>query len=330
MAVCLGLDTSNYTTSAAVFGDGIARNKGRLLDVPAGTLGLRQSDAVFQHVKRLHLMVEALREEGCMREIAAVGASVQPRALENSYMPCFLVGAGQGQALAAALGVPFFPCSHQQGHIAAAAWSAGRQDLLDSPHLAWHLSGGTTELLLVRPEGANVKVSKLGGTSDISAGQLIDRAGVLLGLPFPAGKALDCLYESGNPVRPFPVKVNDCTFSLSGMENQVKALAASGGSKADVACFVLDTVSDTVARATRAAQAKYPGLSVLCSGGVASNRRLREVMSERCGALFARPEYSTDNALGVAILAQRALSAGAMDEGMPLSRPAGHLCDIRM
>ena len=317
MAVCLGLDTSNYTTSAAVFGDGTAQNKGRLLDVPAGTLGLRQSGAVFQHVKRLHLMVMALRDEGFLQSIAAVGASDRPRAVEGSYMPCFLVGAGQGQALAAALGVPFFPCSHQQGHIAAAAWSAGHEELLDRPHLAWHLSGGTTELLLVQPEGANVKASKLGGTSDISAGQLIDRAGVLLGLPFPAGKALDGLYEGGGPVKPFPVKVNDGIFSLSGMENQVKALAASGGSKTDVARFVLDTVSDTVARATRAAQERYPGLPVLCSGGVASNRRLREVMSERCGALFARPEYSTDNALGVAILAHRALSAGAMQEEFP-------------
>lgn len=307
MAACLGLDTSNYTTSAAVFGEGVARNRGKLLDVPAGTLGLRQSDAVFQHVKRLHLMVEALEEEGLLRGIAAVGASTRPRAVEGSYMPCFLVGEGQGRALAAALGVPFFPCSHQQGHIAAAAWSAGHEELLDRPHLAWHLSGGTTELLLVEPEGANVRAEKLGGTSDISAGQLIDRAGVLLGLPFPAGKALDKLYEDGAPVKPFPVKLNGFTFSLSGMENKVKALAEGGSTPAGIARFVLDTISDTVARTTQAAQEQYPGLPVLCSGGVASNRRLREVMEARCGALFAPPEYSTDNALGVAILARRAL-----------------------
>jgi len=306
MAVCLGLDTSNYTTSAAVFGENAACNRGRLLDVPAGALGLRQSDAVFQHVKRLHLMVKALRDEGFLQDIAAVGASTRPRAVEGSYMPCFLVGEGQGRALAAALGVPFFPCSHQQGHIAAAAWSAGHMELLDRPHLAWHLSGGTTELLLVEPEGANVRAEKLGGTSDISAGQLIDRAGVLLGLPFPAGKALDALYEPGEAAKPFPVKLNGFTFSLSGMENKVKALAEKGNSPGEIARFVLDTVSDTVARVCRAAREQYPGLPVLCSGGVASNRRLREVL-ERQGALFARPEYATDNALGTAILAHRAL-----------------------
>ena len=320
MAVCLGLDTSNYTTSAAVFGGGLAQNVGKLLDVPAGTLGLRQSDTVFQHVKRLHLMVGALGEQGLLRDIRAVGASTRPRAVEGSYMPCFLVGAGQGQAIAAALGVPFFPCSHQQGHIAAAAWSAGHEELLDRPHLAWHLSGGTTELLLVEPEGVSVRATRLGGTSDISAGQLIDRAGVLLGLPFPAGKALDGLYDGGACVKPFPVKLRDGTFSLSGMENQVKALLESGSSAATVARFVLDTVADTVARATRAAQAKYPGLPVLCSGGVASNRRLREVIGERCGVLFAAPEYSTDNALGVAILARRELEAGS-----PLISPTSEI-----
>ena len=153
---CLGFDTSNYTTSAAVFGGGTAENRGRLLTVPEGALGLRQSDALFQHVKRLHLMVEQLRDEGAVGQIAAVGASTRPREVEGSYMPCFLVGEGEGRALAAAVGVPFYPCSHQQGHVAAAAWSAGREDLLDKPHLAWHLSGGTTELLRVEPEGHKI------------------------------------------------------------------------------------------------------------------------------------------------------------------------------
>ena len=185
--LCVGFDTSNYTTSAAVF-DGVqGENRGQLLTVEQGALGLRQSEALFQHVKRLHRMVEQLREEGRMGAIAAVGASTRPREVGGSYMPCFLVGEGQGRTLAAALGVPFFPCSHQQGHIAAAAWSAGREDLLDTPHLAWHLSGGTTELLYVRPSGYLIEAQLIGGTQDISAGQLVDRIGVAMGVPFPAG-----------------------------------------------------------------------------------------------------------------------------------------------
>lgn len=307
---CLGFDTSNYTTSAAVFDGTTGENRGMLLTVPEGALGLRQSDALFQHVKRLHLMTEQLREDGCIGEIAAVGASTKPRETEDSYMPCFLVGEGQGRTLAAAMGVPFYPCSHQQGHIAAAAWSAGREDLLDQPHLAWHLSGGTTELLHVVPMGHTVQAEIIGGTSDIAAGQLIDRAGVLLGLPFPAGKALDALYTEAKPEeipQAFHVKLNDLTFSLSGMENKVKQLAADGASKAAIARFTLDTIIGVVQRATKEALKRYPGLPVLCSGGVASNRALRSHLKE---AVFAQPRYSTDNALGVAILTRRALERG--------------------
>ena len=306
-AQCLGFDTSNYTTSAAVFGDGTAENRGRLLTVPEGALGLRQSDALFQHVKRLHLMVEQLRADGAVGEIAAVGASVQPRAAEGSYMPCFLVGEGEGRTLAAALGVPFYPCSHQQGHIAAAAWSAGRADLLDKPHLAWHLSGGTTELLRVEPEGHTVRAEAVGGTSDIAAGQLVDRAGVLLGLPFPAGKALDALYPEADDTSFFRVKLNDLTFSLSGMENKVKELLERGEKPANIARFTIDTVMNVLVRATEEAQKRWPGLPVLCSGGVASNRQIRAAMEKNCGAVFAQPQYATDNALGVAILVHRAL-----------------------
>lgn len=306
-AQCLGFDTSNYTTSAAVFGDGTAENRGRLLTVPEGALGLRQSDALFQHVKRLHLMVEQLRADGAVGEIAAVGASVQPRAVEGSYMPCFLVGEGEGRTLAAALGVPFYPCSHQQGHIAAAAWSAGRADLLDKPHLAWHLSGGTTELLRVEPEGHTVRAEAVGGTSDIAAGQLVDRAGVLLGLPFPVGKALDALYPEADDTSFFRVKLNDLTFSLSGMENKVKELLERGEKPANIARFTIDTVMNVLVRATEEAQKRWPGLPVLCSGGVASNRQIRAAMEKNCGAVFAQPQYATDNALGVAILVHRAL-----------------------
>ena len=161
MAV-LGLDTSNYTTSVAVFDGQSGCNMGKLLDVRQGELGLRQSDALFQHVKRLPSLFEQLKEDGYFKSIEAVGASTRPRAVEGSYMPCFLAGASQGQSLAHTLGVPFFAHSHQQGHLAAAAWSAGHMELLDKPFLAWHLSGGTTELLLIEPEGVSVKAEIIG------------------------------------------------------------------------------------------------------------------------------------------------------------------------
>ncbi len=304
----LGLDTSNYTTSAAIFDGRSGENAGRLLDVRPGELGLRQSDALFQHVKRLPPLLEELLGEG--RALQAVGASTRPRAVEGSYMPCFLAGEGQGRGIAAALGVPFYAHSHQQGHLAAAAWSAGRLDVLDAPFLAWHLSGGTTELLLVKPEGFTVTAGIIGGTSDLSAGQLIDRAGVLLGLQFPAGKALDKLYHQSDACHKPRVKLKDLTFSLSGMENQIKALAERGEEKASIARFTIDAVASVVLRATEEARARYPGLPVLYSGGVASNSRLRAELTAMDDVLFAEPRYSTDNAMGTAILTWRALNAG--------------------
>jgi len=306
MNVFLGIDTSNYTTSAAIFDGTQGENIGMLLDVPAGTLGLRQSDALFQHVKRLPDLIHTLRGRGLLQNIAGVGASTRPRAVEGSYMPCFLAGEGQGRAIADALGVPFVPVSHQQGHLAAAAWSAGKPELLDRPFLAWHLSGGTTELLHVTPDGTNVCARRIGGTSDISAGQLIDRTGVLLGLPFPAGKALDGLSaQCGDRPEAFRVKLNGLEFSLSGMENKVKELVHGGETPARVAAFTMDTIADVICRATAEAQNAYPGLPVLCSGGVASNTRMRHLLTEFCQTIFAEPRYSTDNAMGVAILAYR-------------------------
>lgn len=308
MTGCLGIDTSNYTTSAAVYReDGTGRNSSRLLDVEKGGVGLRQSDALFQHVKRLPERFSDLREAGFLTEITAVGASTQPRAVEGSYMPCFLAGTSQGQVLADTLQVPFYGFSHQQGHIAAACWSAGRLELLDEPILAWHLSGGTTELLMVVPEKGNVRAARIGGTTDLAAGQLIDRTGKLLQLDFPAGKALDRLAGQTEEKERFRVRLDGLNFSLSGVENKAQKLVEKGKEPAAVARYVLLTIASLIRRATDKAKLLYPGLPVLCSGGVASNSILRSFLYD---AVFAAPEFSTDNAMGIAILAKRRLERG--------------------
>ena len=313
MKRALGLDTSNYTTSVAVFDGREGCNQSILLEVQPGELGLRQSAALFQHIKHLPECFARLQEQGLLSDIVAVGASTRPRAVVGSYMPCFLAGASQGEGLASTLSVPFFANSHQQGHLAAAAWSAGRMELLDAPFLAWHLSGGTTELLRVEPLGDSLRAECVGGTSDISAGQFIDRAGVLLDLSFPAGRALDALYGQGTLSQGYRVKLDEMTFSLSGMENKVKQMHQQGEAPANIARFVLDTITDVVVRATKEGQRRWPGLPVLCSGGVAANSHLRERMAGECGALFAQPQYSTDNAMGSAILAWRVLERGSLN-----------------
>ena len=298
----VGFDTSNYTTSIAYF-DGIdGENCSRLLPVKLGELGLRQSDAVFHHTKSLPELSDRLFSHVDVRSITAVGVSTRPRAVDGSYMPCFLVGYSHAKMLAEALKVPLIEVSHQQGHVAASLWSAGRLDLINTPHLAWHLSGGTTELLLVEPDGKNVCCTKIGGTTDISAGQLIDRTGQLLGLPFPSGKHLDALSEEGNNEDFFRVKCADLSFSLSGVQNKVAAYFDNCQDTAKTARYALKSICEAVKRTTLDAQKLYPGYPVVFSGGVASNAMLRNRLTE-IGAVFSEPQYSTDNAMGVAVLA---------------------------
>ena len=300
----IGFDTSNYTTSVAYFDGMTGQNCSKLLPVGSGALGLRQSDAVFHHTKSLPDLSSRLFCNVDPYSVTAIGVSTRPRAVEGSYMPCFMVGYSHAKLLAETLHLPLIECSHQQGHIAAALWSAGRLDLMDQPHLAWHLSGGTTELLLVEPDGKNVKCTRIGGTTDISAGQLIDRAGQLLGLPFPSGKHLDQLANQACGNEKFRVKCGNTEFSLSGMENKVQRFYASVSNPAEVAGYTLRCLTDVIFRASENALKIYPGLPLVFSGGVASNSMLRKVM-EPLSPVFAQPQYSTDNAMGVAILAFR-------------------------
>ncbi len=299
----LGLDTSNYTTSIAYFDGKTGLNCSQLLPVKPGQLGLRQSDAVFFHTRSLPELSGRLFSHVQDRDITAVAVSTRPRAVEGSYMPCFTVGYSHGKLLADFLQVPLFEVSHQQGHVAACLWSAGRLDLMDKPHLAWHLSGGTTELLLVEPEEKNVRCTRIGGTTDISAGQLIDRTGVLLGLQFPCGRHLDALSRESEAGDCFKVKCKGAEFSLSGVQNQVERYAADH-SPADTASFALKSVCIAVEKATADALKTYPGLEVVFSGGVASNAMLRAHMAPYA-PVFSEPQYSTDNAMGVAVLAHR-------------------------
>ena len=303
MAV-IGFDTSNYTTSVAWF-DGVQGvNCSKLLPVKQGERGLRQSDAVFAHIKGLPELSGRLFSNFDASSVTAIGVSTRPRAVDGSYMPCFMVGYTQAKLLADVLGVPLVEVSHQQGHVAASLWSADRLDLMDKPHLAWHLSGGTTELLLVEPEGKNVRCTRIGGTTDISAGQLIDRTGQMLSLPFPSGKHIDVLSREAKGKDLFKVKCNGAEFSLSGVQNKVQQYYASSGDASETAAFSLRCVANAVRNATENALKQYPGLAVVFSGGVASNSMLRQVM-EPLGAVFSQPQYSTDNAMGVAVLAYR-------------------------
>ena len=267
----LGIDTSNYATSLAVFhtaGEVVCAKK-RFLPVKEGQLGLRQSDALFHHTAALPEMLEELGREFDLTQISAVGVSQKPRPVEGSYMPCFLAGVSAATAFAQARGIPLIHTTHQQGHAAAALFAAKGEELFRQKVLLFHISGGTTDLLLCN----EVKeITTLGTSTDLYAGQAVDRVGVKLGFGFPAGVEVSRLNEGKTP---------------------------------EYVCkYCLLCVADTVVKMTKAAQKEYPGLPVVCAGGVMSSDIIRAWVQQRLPQVYFVPgQYSSDNAIGVSILA---------------------------
>ncbi len=305
----LGLDTSNYTTSLALIGEGgeLIANLKRPLKVKTGERGLRQSDALFSHTVNLPDIMNEARAYFEEYEPVAVGVSTRPRNVEGSYMPCFLAGIASAETVSAAMRIPLYRFSHQCGHIMAALYSSGREDLLDGEFAAFHVSGGTTELLRVRPEHCAFHAELIGGTADLNAGQVIDRVGVYMGLDFPAGRALEELALNNTmPIPKKKISVSGMTANLSGLENMATALLRETDSRELVAAFVLDYVARSLDAMSRAYEEKFGATEFVYAGGVMCNSIIKEMLSRGRRASFAEPEMSADNAVGIACLARRA------------------------
>ena len=314
----IGFDTSNYTTSAAVCDeDGrIVANIKAPLPVKAGERGLRQSEAVFEHVRNLTGVCGSL--ENVLRDYTpvAVGVSTRPRDAEGSYMPCFLSGKAAAYSFAASSHLPVYELSHQNGHVCAALYSAGMEELLCGDRfLAFHVSGGTTEALLITPDDDGFSVELVGETADINGGQAIDRVGVAMGLSFPAGAVLEQLArEFHGKIYRHPVCVRDCRCSLSGVENIAKKIYKDTGDKTAVAAFVFDFIGRTLDEMRRQIMERYGKMPVVFAGGVMSNRLMRERLSAECQAYFSEPEFSADNAAGIALLCRDKYLKEKVDE----------------
>lgn len=308
MSTILGIDTSNYTTSVAAYDlltSKMTQNK-KLLPVKEGTVGLRQSDAVFHHTKQLPEIIEEL--ECIDNNIVAIGASSKPCSKDGSYMPCFLVGSGLARSFSKINHIPLHLFTHQQGHVAAALYGAERTDLLNTEFLAFHISGGTTDLLLVQPdEESIIRCECIAQSLDLKAGQLIDRVGNKLGLSFPAGPQLDAISLDGNASHFGRIKAStengNCHFS--GVENQCEKLIQEGYSNGDVALYCLLSIYEAIASMTKYALDEYGNLPVLFAGGVMSNTLLKSKLSNEFNGVFAPPIFSSDNAVGIAYLTMK-------------------------
>ena len=301
----VGIDTSCYTTSVAcVSTEGIVFEKRTMLSVALGDRGLRQSDAVFQHVKNLPPLVDALFSEVRGEDVAAVAYSGMPTGAPDSYMPVFLAGKGTAKAIASALHAPLVETTHQLGHVRAALF---RNDALLSADklFALHLSGGTTDVLSVTLcNGALGDIAPLGGSDDLHAGQFVDRIGVRMGLPFPAGCSLEALANGAacrNVKLPSYVRGLHCSFS--GQETHALRLLDGGAAKAEVAFAVYDCLARTIGKLIENAAAEYGARPVLLSGGVSGSVLFRTLLEARTKQklYYAWEGLSSDNAVGVAL-----------------------------
>ena len=299
----LGIDTSNYTTSVCLYdsvsGKVISRRK--LLPVRKGELGLRQSDAVFHHVQQLPELFRSAFTD-YVGDIEAIGVSYAPRTAEGSYMPCFTVGVTAAEILASVLKVPLYRFSHQQGHIAAALYSVNRLDLIDKKHVGFHVSGGTTEALLVNSSEGFVTTEIIAQTLDLNAGQLIDRIGVMLGLRFPCGKELEKLALSCNEKVRAKATLKGLDCCLSGGQNIAEKYLKEGKSPEYIARFAMEFVAEAIVGMSLAIRESYGDLPFVYAGGVMSDSIIRDKLSELLECVFAKPEFSSDNAAGTAVL----------------------------
>lgn len=304
MPYFLGIDTSNYTTSAAVFDSDTKKiiQKKKLLPVKDGELGLRQSEALFHHTVQLPQILSELFGEFTGR-ISSVSVSVKPRNIENSYMPCFLAGRSAAYSSALVLSAQYHETSHQTGHILAALYSAERLDIINSSFIAFHVSGGTTDCLLVEPDAEDIiRVTEIGTSLDLKAGQAVDRIGLMLGLKFPCGAELEKLALKSNKKYNIKTVLKGNSCCLSGIENKCRALLNSGEPYEDIANFCLAYIYSAVREMTLNALNIYGSLPVVFSGGVMSDSIIKQrILSEFKNSYFAEPQYSCDNAAGTAI-----------------------------
>jgi N6-L-threonylcarbamoyladenine synthase len=304
----LGVDTSAYTTSiCCICEEGIVFERRTMLSVPLGSRGLRQSEALFQHVKNLPALTNELFREIEGKRVCAVAVSASPTADEGSYMPVFLAGKLAACSISDALGVPLYETTHQAGHVRAAMFGNEERLPKDGSFLAMHISGGTTDLLLVEAERGSIgRIEKQGGSSDLHAGQFVDRVGVKTGLSFPSGPGLEKLAEKAvkRDVR-LPSSVKDLNCSFSGQESAAQRLLQQGAPKEEVAYAVYDCMARTFSKMLLRAMERYGCETALLSGGVSSSALLEKLLTERMEKklLFAGCGLSADNAAGAALLA---------------------------
>lgn len=305
----LGIDTSNYKTSVALVSkdEEIVYDKRTFLTVKEGSIGLRQQEALFQHISNLPELLEGAFNASRDGKIVSVSASSRPRPVENSYMPCFIAGMNECKIISSLLNCKMSYFSHQEGHLASAVRFTKLRD--ENEYIFFHFSGGTTEILIY----SNGKIKQIGQSDDISFGQLLDRTGNMLDYSFPAGEDIDKLalsfIDNGDYKNILPkIKVNGLKFNLSGIETAVKNSELKNDKKL-ISFMLMERILECIETIIKNASNEYGIKDFLFSGGVSSSWFIRNGIDSsfnnekgNLNVYFSSPELSSDNAVGIAFL----------------------------
>lgn len=308
--IIIGIDTSCYTTSIAAIslGKKVIFNKKIMLEVKENSKGLRQSEAVFQHVNNLGKISDEIKKIVKDYNVNAICVSTKPRPIKESYMPVFNVGYNFAKLCSTIIDCPVYETTHQENHIEASLFTSNIEN--KDKFLSVHMSGGTTEILLVEKSISNLgyKIQIVGGSKDISFGQLIDRAGVNLGYKFPAGKYLDkdAINCDKDIIQGLKTSVKDGYMNLSGLENQVNKLIKQE-EKEYIAKLILDAIVRCMYKSILHISNEYKVNEIVFAGGVSASKYISKELTTKLNkskiyAHFTKPEYSTDNAVGCAII----------------------------
>ncbi|MBE6877612.1 MAG: glycoprotease [Ruminococcaceae bacterium] len=309
--ITLGIDTSNYASSVAVIDyekNEILLNEKQFLPVKQGECGLRQQDAVFGHIKNLIDMLELVHNKFDLSCVQAVGVSVKPTNEEGSYMPCFLVGKLLAQMVKTIKDIPVIQTTHQDGHLNSALFSLNNENLYNQKIIVFHVSGGTTDMILV--ENGKI-VETVGSSNDLFAGQAVDRLGVKLGFPFPAGVYVSQLAAQCDEIIKPKVSVKGLNCNLSGLQNQCEKLIDEGRDNAYVCRYCLSFIARTLIKMAENAREEFGNLPIVFVGGVMSSQTIKEIVQEKLkNTYFVEPVFSSDNAIGTAAIAARKVIYG--------------------
>lgn len=302
----IGIDTSAYTTSIGVVDEDnkVILNARDILKVGENSHGLRQQEAVFQHLNNLPNLIDYLSENINLDEVETISVSARPRNCIDSYMPVFVVGKNQAFILSRVLKTNYKEFSHQEGHIGAGLLNNNKN--LDK-FLSLHISGGTTELLIVENKTDNLAIKIIGGTLDINFGQLIDRIGVYLGFGFPCGEKLEATSIGGNLLKPkVPLSIKEGSWSnISGLENYfIKLIELKKYKIEDILVTLFNTIARIIEELVKNAVSKYEIRDILITGGVSANSYIRDYLTKDISLnyIFPTKELSTDNGIGIALL----------------------------